>query len=156
MDDYIFSELSELISVVKKALDEYKPDIATKEFLQFLEILNNWYIRLNRERFWNEDQIAFDTLYTVIINLCKTLAPFAPFISDYIYRNLTGKESVHLEAFPCIKTAFSTKLLGGMRQTQNIVSVGKQLRENYKLRNRLPLKSLMIAGADMNEFSYIS
>lgn len=155
LDDYILSELSELILVVKKALDEYKPDIAIKELLQFLEILNNWYIRLNRERFWNEDQIAFDTLYTVIINLCKTLAPLAPFISEHIYKNLTGKESVHLESFPCIKTAFSTKLLSGMRQTQNIVSVGKQLRENYKMRNRLPLKSMMIAGADMNEFSDI-
>ena len=67
---------------------DYKPDVAVKEFIRFLDILNNWYIRLNRDRFWDEDKSAFETLHYVLITFCKLLAPFAPFISEYIFKNL--------------------------------------------------------------------
>lgn len=149
------AELDELIGFVSSALDEYKPDIAVREFTRFLEILNNWYIRRSRERFWGEDQDAFNTLHFVLTNVCKTLAPLAPFISDYIYKNLTGKESVHLEAFPKYKKNNNIHLMDDMRRVQQIVATGKMLRENYKMRNRLPLQTMTIFGADMNEFSDI-
>ena len=155
LDKYILAELDELSGSVSNALDEYKPDVAVREFTRFLEILNNWYIRRCRERFWDEDQTAFDTLHFILTSVCKLLAPLAPFISDYIYRNLTGKESVHLEAFPKCEKNNNVQLMDDMRRVQMIVATGKMLRENYKLRNRLPLKFLMIAGADMNEFSDI-
>jgi isoleucyl-tRNA synthetase len=90
------------------------------------------------------------------------LAPLAPFVSEYIYKNLTGKESVHLERFPFWNLlpqgyVFSqdNELLNNMRRVQMIVATGKMLRENNKLRNRLPLQSMTIAGADMNEFADI-
>ena len=155
LDKYILAELDELIGFVSSALDEYKPDIAVREFTRFLEILNNWYIRRSRERFWGEDQDAFNTLHFVLTNVCKTLAPLAPFISDYIYKNLTGKESVHLEAFPKYKKNNNIHLMDDMRRVQQIVATGKMLRENYKMRNRLPLQTMTIFGADMNEFSDI-
>ncbi len=154
LDKYILSELNVLIGVVKKSLDEYKPDTAIKEFIRFLDVLNNWYIRRGRARFWDEEQDAFDTLYTVLTVFCRTLAPFAPFVSEYIYRNLTGGESVHLTAFPTANSA-DEKIVEDMRRVQMIVSVGKQLREQYKLRNRLPLNSLTVAGVNMPEYADI-
>ncbi len=154
LDKYIVAELNELISVVGGALDEYKPDAAIKEFVRFLDVLNNWYIRRGRVRFWDEDQDAFDTLYHVLTNLCRALAPFAPFISDYIYRNLTGAESVHLQSFP-VAADYDKQIVSDMRRVQAVVSVGKQLREQYKLRNRLPLAKMTVAGADLSEYADI-
>ena len=145
LDKYILAELDDLAGVVRGALDEYKPDVAIRGFTTFLEILNNWYIRLNRQRFWDEDQIAFDVLNFVLAELCKLLAPFAPFVSEYIFRNLTGRESVHLEKFPSIGHT-DKQIMKTMRKTQQIISVGKQLRDTYKLRNRLPLNEIKIYG----------
>ena len=154
LDKYIIAELNELITVVGNALDEYKPDVAVKEFVRFLDVLNNWYIRRSRERFWDEDQNAFDTLYYVLTNLCRALAPFAPFISDYIYKNLVGAESVHLEPFP-IAADYDKQIVDDMRRVQSIVSVGKQLREQHKLRNRLPLAKLTVAGVNLDKYTDI-
>ena len=154
LDKYILAELNVLVCVVKNALDEYKPDVAIKEFVRFLDILNNWYIRRGRARFWDEEQAAFDTLYTVLVKFCRVIAPFAPFVAEHIYKNLTGDESVHLTAFPTAATV-DTKIVEDMRRVQSIVSVGKQLREQYKLRNRLPLNSLTVAGANMPEYADI-
>ncbi|MBQ8294678.1 MAG: isoleucine--tRNA ligase [Alphaproteobacteria bacterium] len=154
LDKYILAELNMLTDIVRDALTEYKPDVAVKEFVRFLDILNNWYIRRGRARFWDEEQDAFDTLYTVLTRFCRTLAPFAPFVSEYIYTNLTGDESVHLTSFPESGDA-DNKIVDDMRRVQAIVSTGKQLREQYKLRNRLPLNSLTVAGANMPEYADI-
>lgn len=154
LDKYILAELNVLVRVVKNALDEYKPDVAIKEFVRFLDILNNWYIRRGRARFWDEEQAAFDTLYTVLVKFCRVIAPFAPFVAEYIYKNLTGDESVHLTTFPSVG-AIDTQIVDDMRRVQSIVSVGKQLREQYKLRNRLPLNSLTVAGTNMPEYADI-
>ncbi|MCL2338404.1 MAG: isoleucine--tRNA ligase [Proteobacteria bacterium] len=154
LDQYILAELDDLTGVVRAALDEYKPDAAIRAFVSFLEILNNWYIRRSRERFWNEEQGAFDTLHFVLTEFCKLLAPFAPFISDYIYRNLTGPESVHLEKFPSESQNTRSTTLQEMRRVQQIVAVGKMLREKAGLRNRLPLTKITVVGS-MREFGDI-
>ncbi len=154
LDKYILAELNVVIDVVRGALDEYKPDVAVKEFVRFLDVLNNWYIRRGRARFWDEEQTAFDTLHHVLVTICQLLAPFAPFVSEYIYRNLTGKESVHLTQFP-ISGNVDTKIVDDMRRVQSVVSVGKQLREQYKLRNRLPLASMTVAGTDLSAYNDI-
>ena len=154
LDKYILSELNVLIKTVGCALDEYKPDIAVKEFVRFLDILNNWYIRRSRTRFWDEDNVAFNTLYVVLTTLCRALAPFAPFISEYIYKNLTNAESVHLTDFPSVAD-IDEKIVSDMRRVQMVVSTGKQLREQYHLRNRLPLADMTIAGCDLSEYTDI-
>ena len=155
LDKYILSELNDLIRVATSAMDEYKPDAAVKEFVRFLDVLNNWYIRRNRERVWGEDNTAFNTLYYVLVNLSKLMAPFTQFISEYIYKNLTGAESVHLTDWPVAKV-IDEKIVTDMRRVQEIVSVGNQLREQYKLRNRLPLNKLTVAGgAAMPEYTNI-
>ena len=155
LDKYILAETNVLIDVVDNALREYKPDTAVKEFVRFLDVLNNWYIRRSRARFWDEDTTAFNTLYTVLCTVCRVLAPLAPFVTEYIYKNLTGAESVHLESFPTAGE-YDAKIVADMRRVQEIVSVGKQLREQYKLRNRLPLNKLTVAGgAPMTEYTNI-
>lgn len=154
LDKYILAELNELILVVGNALAEYRPDAAIKEFVRFLDVLNNWYIRRSRERFWDEEQAAFDTLWRVLTDLCRALAPFAPFVAEYIYRNLTRAESVHLTDFPVAEKSDDT-IVADMRRVQLVVSVGKQLREQYKLRNRLPLNTLTVAGVDLGAYSDI-
>ena len=118
-------------------------------------MLNNWYIRRSRSRFWDEDTDAFNTLYTVLVMVCRLIAPFAPFISEYIYKNLTGAESVHLTDFPSA-TKMDNKIVTDMRRVQEIVSVGKQLREQYKLRNRLPLNKLTVAGGTQCQITQTS
>ena len=154
LDKYILAELNVLTGVVRDALDEYKPDVAVKEIVRFLDVLNNWYIRRGRARFWDEEQAAFDTLHYVLVTLCQLLAPFAPFATEYIYRNLTGNESVHLTQFP-VAGDVDMKIVDDMRRVQSVVSVGKQLREQYKLRNRLPLNSMTVAGADLSQYADI-
>lgn len=154
LDAYILAELNELVKTTTSSLNEYKPDIAVKEFVRFLDVLNNWYIRRNRDRFWDEDESAFETLHYVLTTFCKLLAPFAPFISEYIFKNLSGEESVHLQDWPVAETT-DTKILEDMRRVQMIVSCGKQLREQYKLRNRLPLLDATIAGVNMTEYADI-
>ncbi len=154
LDKYILAELNVLIATVKKSLDEYKPDAAIKEFVRFLDILNNWYIRRGRARFWDEEQDAFDTLWTVLTGVCRVLAPFAPFVSEYIFTNLTGDESVHLTKFP-VPGDVDNKIVDDMRRVQAIVSVGKQLREQYGLRNRLPLNMLTVAGVNLEKYADI-
>lgn len=154
LDKYIVAELNELIQITDRALAEYKPDSAIKEFVRFLDILNNWYIRRSRARFWDEEQAAFDTLHTVLTTLTRVMAPFAPFVTEYIYRNLTGGESVHLTDFPTAMP-YDEKIVTDMRRVQMVVSAGKQLRENYRLRNRLPLNKLTVAGANMPQYADI-
>ncbi|MCL1901999.1 MAG: isoleucine--tRNA ligase [Alphaproteobacteria bacterium] len=155
LDQYILAELDELIGVTGRALDDYAPDLAIREFVRFLEVLNNWYIRRSRERFWDEEQAAFDTLYFVLVEFCKLLAPFAPFIAEFIYRNLTGAESVHLEDFPEHKNKHNEyNILDSMREVMAVVSVGKQLREKYGLRNRLPLNKISVIGSVFGSMKY--
>ncbi len=154
LDKYIVAELNELIQTTDRAFAEYKPDSAIKEFVRFLDILNNWYIRRSRARFWDEEQAAFDTLHTVLTTLTRVMAPFAPFVTEYIYRNLTGGESVHLTDFPTAMP-YDEKIVADMRRVQMVVSAGKQLRENYRLRNRLPLNKLTVAGANMPQYADI-
>ncbi len=154
LDKYILAELNELIVVVDAALAEYKPDAAISAFVRFLDVLNNWYIRRGRARFWDEEQTAFNVLHHVLVTVCRAMAPFAPFITDYIYRNLTGGASVHLTDFPTAEK-YDDEIVTDMRRVQTIVSVGKQLRENYRLRNRLPLNKITVAGVNIPEYADI-
>ena len=152
MDKYILSKLEELKDNAKKALDSY--DIATfcGEVEKFLDILNNWYIRQCRERFWGtsvskETQIkAFNTLYTVLIDITKIIAPLMPFITEFVYKNLTGKDSVHLELYPAPTGKKDTNLVSAMDTVIAICSSTKTLREEVKIRNRQPLQSMTIAS----------
>ncbi len=150
IDNYILSKLKHLRDVVKQGLETYNVSMATDETAAFMEVLNNWYIRRTRDRFWEGDTQAFDTLYTVLLNLTKILAPLMPFVSEYVFKNLTGEESVHLTDYPSLADIKSDeKLMNEMDFLQELCSAGKFIREEKNLRNRLPLASLTLIGATL-------
>ena len=148
LDRYILGKLKVLAQTVRGALTAYDMNRACSECAEFLEILNNWYIRRSRSRFWDgTDAQAFDTLYTVLVTLSRIMAPLMPMTTEFVYRGLTGSGSVHLTDFPDV-TAWNAEsdLIARMDLVRQISSTAKAIREEHKLRNRLPLASMTVAG----------
>ncbi len=152
LDTYILAKLKTLANNVKQHMETYEIAHACTEIEDFLEILNNWYIRRSRARFWSGDDLsAFNTLYTVLVNVAKLSAPLMPFMSEFVYKGLTGEESVHLTDTPNLNLIENNdQLIDQMDMVRAISSVAKAIREENKLRNRLPLKSMVIAGDNAN------
>jgi len=155
LDLYILLKLYKLAKNVQTQLNNYEIAVACKQVEQFLEILNNWYIRLNRVRFWGTDgnisdqKMAFNILYTVLVNLCKIIAPIMPFTTEFIFKNLTGLTSVHLENYPSLnflENLCDTKLENDMDLVKNICSLAKNLREEEGIKIRQPLSEIKIVG----------
>ena len=155
LDSYILAKLKALVSAVKTDMNAYEIARACVQVEDFLEILNNWYIRRSRARFWDgEDLSAFNTLYTVLVNVAKIAAPLMPFMSEFVYKGLTGEESVHLTDTPNLSAIEDKKdLICQMDMVRAISSVAKSIREEHKLRNRLPLKSMIVAGYNASSLS---
>lgn len=150
IDNYILSKLKRLSQIVRQGMDTYDVAMATNEAAAFMEVLNNWYIRRTRDRFWEGDKQAFDVLYTVLVNLSKILAPLMPFVSEYVFKTLTGEESVHLTDYPLLEQIkLDEKLVSEMDFLQELCSAGKFIREEKNLRNRLPLQSLTVVGDNL-------
>lgn len=151
IDNYILSKLKRLAVVAKQGLDSYDVALSCNEISVFMEVLNNWYIRRTRDRFWAGEPAAFDTLYTVLVNVCKIIAPLMPFLSEYIFKTLSGEESVHLVDYPSLDSVkLDEDLVGQMDFVQELCSAGKFIREEKNLRNRLPLASLTLVGAKLD------
>jgi isoleucyl-tRNA synthetase len=118
--------------------------------VEFINELTNWYIRQSRERFWGngltgEKKCAYDTLYYALTSLLKMLAPSAPFISDCLYKMLTGEESVHLAQWPDIPEKYrNDELIEETSVVRNIVSLGLALRQKAGIKVRQPLPALKI------------
>ncbi len=152
LDSYILSKTKRLVEKLTALMDESSIPEACAEIAEFLDVLNNWYIRRSRARFWNghsDDAInAFNTLYTVLLTLTKVSAPLLPLTTENIYRGLTGEESVHLSNWADVSDIkVDEALLSNMDMVRAICSTAKAVREEYKLRNRLPLASMTIAGS---------
>ena len=152
LDNYILSKLKKLSAEVKKGLDTYDVAHSCSEIAAFMEVLNNWYIRRTRDRFWTGDNQAFDVLYTVLVNLCKIMAPLMPFTTEYVYQALVDAEaSVHLTDYPLLEdVAADDELVRQMDFVQELCSAGKFVREEKNLRNRLPLNKLTVAGSGLD------
>ena len=155
LDRWIVSSMETLIADVTAAMDQYDLQRAVRPFVAFIEDLTNWYIRRSRRRFWKSqndgDKLqAYRTLRYVLVQLCKVAAPFTPFISEEIYRNLKGAsdpESVHLCDFPSPRAgARDLALEQEMAAVQTVVRLGRQLRVENDLKVRQPLASMKIAG----------
>ena len=149
LDRYILGKLKHLTTSVREQMSAYDMAKACNECAEFLDILNNWYIRRSRARFWDgTDASAFNTLYTVLVTLSKIMAPMMPMLSEVVYRGLTAGESVHLCDYPSVQAlADEYELIGQMDLVRQISSTAKSIREEYKLRNRLPLKTMTVAGS---------
>jgi isoleucyl-tRNA synthetase len=157
IDRWILSLLQKLVLESREAMDGYRLSQAVKPFVSFIEQLTNWYIRRSRSRFWSDvassdrDQ-AFETLYTVMLTLVKVLAPFLPFLSDEIYRQLrmdTDPISVHLADYPKVELSLRIESLEKkMADVQSVVSLGHALRKTHKLKVRQPLQKAHVIASD--------
>ncbi|MDX2188319.1 MAG: class I tRNA ligase family protein, partial [Bacteroidota bacterium] len=152
-DKWIISKLNTLIAQVTDAYNDYEPTKVARALTDFVcDDLSNWYVRLNRKRFWltklNDDKkAAYYTLFNCLETVSKLAAPIAPFYSDEIYRNLhVGKNtSVHLVNFPISDSSkINSELEERMDLAQKITSLVHSIRKNHNLRVRLPLNKIMI------------
>jgi len=150
LDKWVLSELQNLIKSTSDWFEKYDINAVTRPIFDFMDNLTNWYIRRSRRRFWKSendtDKIwAYHTLYEVLVELSKVIAPIMPFVSEEVFKNLTNKESVHLELYPeCKSDLISESLNSQMEKTQKIINLGLALRANKKIRVRQPLISLTI------------
>jgi isoleucyl-tRNA synthetase len=149
IDRWILSMLQKVIREVEAGMDAYDLNKAVEPFVGFVDQITNWYIRRCRSRFWADEESAdrreaFETLYTVLLQLSKVAAPFIPFLSDAIYRELrteTMPESVHLCDFPKYDAHLrDEELEKEVEAAQAAVSLGHALRKEYKLKVRQPLQ----------------
>ena len=156
IDRWILSCLNTLVKRVEEEMNGYDPTRAGRLIDAFVnDDLSNWYVRLNRKRFWGKDmsddkRSAYDTLYTSLLTISKLLAPFAPFYADQLYRDLGGeKQSVHLDTFPkCNKAMIDKELEARMEMAQKITSMVLALRRKVNIKVRQPLQSIMVPATD--------
>jgi len=161
IDRWILSELNSLIKGVDNALADYEPTKAGRLIDTFVnDDLSNWYVRLNRKRFWGKEMSkdklsAYETLYTCLETVAKLLAPFSPFFADQLYMDLihatgrSGALSVHLAKFPVAdESQMDEDLQARMKMAQKITSMVLALRRKVNIKVRQPLQCIMIPAID--------
>ena len=164
IDRWIISKLNSLIKKVTTELQNFDPTRAGRLIDSFVnDDLSNWYVRLNRKRFWGKEmsgnkRSAYDALYTCLMTVAKLLAPFAPFYSDQLYHDLGGKkESVHLDKWPVAEEAnIDNDLEARMDMAQRITSMVLALRRKVNIKVRQPLSQIMIPAIDNTQRQHIT
>ena len=144
-DRYLLANTKDLVDALRAQLDAYEIAEATQTLRVYLDMLTNWYVRTSRDRFWNEDPAAFDTLYTALVAVSQAAAPLLPLLAEEMWRGLTGERSVHLADWPELPEAAADRyLVAQMDEVRDIVSAAHSLRKANRLRVRLPLRSLVV------------
>ncbi len=157
LDRYLLAKTHVLAKAVTEAMDGYDIASACAHVSSFLDAMNNWYIRRSRARFWKEErdqdkQDAYDTLYTVLLTVSRLCAPLLPLLAEHVYSGLVvgakeRAESVHLQPWPDADVfPDDPELVAAMDETREVCSAALSLRDSHKLRTRLPLQTLTIAG----------
>ncbi|HZU15051.1 MAG TPA: isoleucine--tRNA ligase [Candidatus Dormibacteraeota bacterium] len=161
LDRWLLSRLSHLVETVDRALERYDVTGAARPIEAFVDDLSNWYVRRSRRRFWKSgsdlDKLAaHQTLYQTLVTLARLLAPFTPFISEAIHRNLCQDESVHLAAWPAADPeARDLELEQEMAEAREAVQAGLAARDAARIRVRQPLPSLTVTRAFRPEVATI-
>ena len=153
IDKWLISKYNKLLLYVTKAYDEYDLTRVVRSVTDFVsEDLSNWYIRRTRRRFWahdldNSKKAVYKTTYEVLVGLCKIIAPIASYISEEIYTKLTNEESVHLSDFPKANLSLvNDRIENKMDLVRNLISLGRNAREEVKIKVRQPIKEILIDG----------
>ena len=153
IDKWLLSKYNKLVKNVTNYFEEYDLNKVVKELTIFVsEDLSNWYIRRNRKRFWgssldNSKKFVYHTTYEVLKGLSQLIAPITPFISEEIYKNLTDEKSVHLSSFPkCDDTLIDEEIEKRMDLVRNLISLGRNVREEEKIKVRQPIKEIILDG----------
>ena len=153
MDRYVLARTRELVATTTAQLDAYDIAAACEAVREHLDVLTNWYVRTQRDRFWAEDPDAFDTLWTSLEVLTRVMAPLAPLVSEEVWRGLTGGRSVHLTDWPDVENGAAadtadTALVSAMDQVRAVTSTALGLRKAAGVRVRQPLHTLTVAVDD--------
>ncbi len=161
MDRYLLARTHRLVEKTQSSLDQFLISDACDAVSDFIDMITNWYIRNTRDRFWNEDASAFNTLYTVLEAFMRVLAPLAPMEAESVWRGLTGGESVHLADWPFLadeKTGEDTELgrvlvddpalVNAMEKVREVVSSTLSMRKAKQIRVRQPLSKLTVVVED--------
>ncbi len=156
LDRWILSKLMNLIAEVDESFETYEPTKAGRAIQDFVcDHLSNWYVRLSRRRFWNPEakelglstdkKAAYQTLYTCLETVAQLMSPIAPFYGEWLYKNLTQKESVHLTDFVKVNVAWKNEdLEASMELAQRICSLVHSIRKVHKLKVRQPLAQVLV------------
>ena len=155
IDRWLLSKLNKLVRDVNQAYQEFDLNKVAKLVVPFLnDDLSNWYIRSNRRRFWDSElteskKAVYLTTYEVLVTLCKLCAPLTPFLTEEIYTNLTGEESVHLANFPVENTDLINETVEErMDLVRDVCSLGRFAREEVNIKVRQPIQSLILPKSD--------
>ncbi|WP_409426217.1 isoleucine--tRNA ligase [Mycobacterium sp. SMC-11] len=149
LDRYILAKLASLREDLTQALDVCDISGACEQLRQFTEALTNWYVRRSRQRFWDEDADAIDTLHTVLEITARLAAPLLPLTTEVIWRGVTGERSVHLTDWPeAADLPADAALVAAMDQVREVCSAASSVRKAHQLRVRLPLPKLTVAVND--------
>ena len=155
LDRWIRARLNHLVRDIRNGLDRCYLQTAATRFATFIDDMTNWYIRRSRRRFWKSERdgdkrAAYATLYHVLLTTVKALAPFAPFVTETIYRNLRSSEmplSVHLCDYPdVIEADLNEKLEQQMARTRTAVGLGRYLRSQAHAKTRQPLRQAILVS----------
>ena len=153
IDRWLLSKYNGLVKNVIDAFEEYDLNKVTRYIANFVsEDLSNWYIRRNRKRFWDSEMTlskksVYRTTYEILVGLSKLIAPITPFISEEMYQDLTGEESVHLAAYPKVDEALiDLPLEEKMDLVREIIRLGRNGREEAKIKVREPLLEVYLDG----------
>ncbi|MCK5332527.1 class I tRNA ligase family protein [Candidatus Parcubacteria bacterium] len=154
LDRWIVSELHILTGEVNEQMESYDLVRASRPLRDFVDKLSNWYVRRSRKRFASDDikdkKLAFQTLHYILVEYSKLLAPFMPFLSEEIYRNLTGKESVHLENFPIADSEMINEQVStAMSFVRQAVTLGLAIRAKNSIKVRMPIAEFQIESKKM-------
>ncbi len=147
MDRYLLARTKSLADGVRADLDVYDIVGACERVVDHLDILTNWYVRTQRQRFWDEDPRAFDTLFLALVTVAEVAAPLLPLLSEEIWRGLTGGESVHLVDWPTLpESVVDPTLVTTMDEVRDVVSAAHSLRKAHSLRVRQPLAAMAVVS----------
>lgn len=161
VDRWLLARLQALVGKATTALDGWDLPVYVREVESFVDELSNWYVRLNRRRFWRADALANQAaahwvLWTALMTLCRLLAPVLPFLSEAIYGNLRRGEdapaSVHLCAFPTVAEAWvDAELVADTARVQQVVGLARALRKREQVKVRQPLKCLWVEAPEKTQ-----
>ncbi len=165
LDKYILAKLKVAVAKIEDSLDKFDTQLAYHAIAEFFEVLNNWYIRRSRNRFWKSEQdadkqMAYDTLYTCLLVMCKAMSPLLPLVAENIYLGLVDAKdeiSVHLTDFPNLdEIAVDAELVKLMDKTLDICNAALFVRNQENVRVRQPLANItVISDTDLTQFTDI-
>ena len=160
IDKWLISKLNKLVRDVTLAFEEYDLNRVTRLVIPFInDDLSNWYIRSTRRRFWESEltpskKAVYLTTYEVLVTLCKLCAPITPYITEEIYKNLTGEDSVHLADYPVYDESLINDLVEEkMDLVRDVCSLGRFAREDVKIKVRQPISEVLLDNSISSKIS---